>query len=113
MSEQVRLTVAADEGAAEVVCGMLRSEGIKCFERVTDVAAESFPGPNAWREIVVLAADLDRARELLEASVPAVDECVRCGHTIGEDGAGFPTRAATSRPAVRYARSACSGRPSA
>jgi hypothetical protein len=98
MSELVRLTVVADEGAAEVVCGMLRSEGIRCFQRVTDVAAEGFPGPNAWREIVVLAADLDRARELLEASEPAADECVRCGRAIGDDGGWYPNEVGELEP---------------
>jgi hypothetical protein len=39
VGEAVRLTVVPDEGAAEALCGLLRSEGIDCFYRDTDVSA--------------------------------------------------------------------------
>jgi Putative prokaryotic signal transducing protein len=64
----VRLTVVPDEGAAEALCGLLRSEGIDCFYRDTDVAAAgTFGGTTfgGWREILVAEDDLERARELL------------------------------------------------
>ena len=57
-----------DEGAAEALVGLLRSEGIDCFYRDTDVSAAGIFGPSTfggWREILVAEDDLDRARELL------------------------------------------------
>ncbi len=70
MDEVVRLTVVPDEGAAEALCGLLRSEGIECDYRDTDVSATGIFGGNAfggWREILVSGDDLERARELLPA----------------------------------------------
>ena len=64
----VRLTVVADEVEAEVVCGLLRTNGIACNYRSTDTAAgarDGAAGPVGPREIVVDEADLDAARELL------------------------------------------------
>jgi Putative prokaryotic signal transducing protein len=64
----VRLTVVPDEGAAEALCGLLRSEGIDCSYRETDVSvAGTFGGTTfgGWREILVAEDDLERARELL------------------------------------------------
>ena len=68
MGEAVRLTVVPDEGAAEALVGLLRSEGIDCFYRDTDVSAAGIFGGSTfggWREILVAEDDLDRARELL------------------------------------------------
>jgi hypothetical protein len=68
VGEAVRLTVVPDEGAAEALCGLLRSEAIDCFYRDTDVSAAGiFGGTNfgGWREILVAEDDLERARELL------------------------------------------------
>lgn len=66
MAEIVRLTVVRNEGEAEILCQMLRAEGIRCFHRVTDMTAEAalmtFGG---WREILVDKLDHARARELL------------------------------------------------
>jgi Putative prokaryotic signal transducing protein len=73
MAEAVRLTVVPDEGAAEALCGLLRSEGIDCFYRDTDVSAAGiFGGTNfgGWREILVAEDDLERARELLPDQPP-------------------------------------------
>jgi Putative prokaryotic signal transducing protein len=64
----VRLTVVANEVDAELVCGLLRSNGIACDFRSTDTAAgarDGAAGPVGPREIVVDEADLDAARELL------------------------------------------------
>jgi Putative prokaryotic signal transducing protein len=65
--EQVVVTVVSGETEAEVACGLLRSAGIECAYRDTeaiDSPIEEFvaAGP---REIVVRAADLAAARELL------------------------------------------------
>jgi hypothetical protein len=67
VGEAVRLTVVPDEGAAEALCGFLRTEGIDCFYRETDSAAGVFGGMTfaGWREILVAEDDLERARELL------------------------------------------------
>jgi hypothetical protein len=53
---------------AEVICGLLRSEGIRCLHRpmTPDTAIGTGGGFGEWREIRVLEADLDRARELVE-----------------------------------------------
>jgi hypothetical protein len=72
VSEIVRVTVVRNQPEAEIVCSLLRSEGIKCFHRPTDFAAGAFDGALSSagaREIVVDEADLERARELLEAQV--------------------------------------------
>ena len=64
----MRLTVVPDEGAAETLCGLLRSEGIECFYRDTDVSAAGIFGGTTfggWREILVAAEDLERARDLI------------------------------------------------
>jgi Putative prokaryotic signal transducing protein len=68
VKEAVRLTVVPDEGAAETLCGLLRSEGIECFYRDTDVSATGIFGGSSfggWREILVAEDDLERARELV------------------------------------------------
>ena len=66
MSEPVRLTVVPNEGEADILCGMLRVEGIRCAHRMTDLALDDagrdFGG---WREVLVAEADLARAQELL------------------------------------------------
>jgi hypothetical protein len=73
MGEAVRLTVVPDEGAAEALVGLLRSEGIDCFYRDTDVSAAGIFGGSTfggWREVLVDEDDLDRARELLPDQLP-------------------------------------------
>lgn len=94
----VRLKIASDEGKAEVVCGLLRSEGIRCFHRITDFTAESPAGTGGWREILVNEEDLQRARELVEAGTESVDECARCGRELGEDGGWYPDQARELHP---------------
>ena len=64
----MRLTVVPDEGAAEALVGLLRSEGIECFYRDTDVSAAGIFGGSTfggWREVLVDEDDLERARKLL------------------------------------------------
>lgn len=65
--QEVVVKVVSDDTEAEVVCGLLRNNGIDCFYRDTeaiDSPLEDFiaAGP---REIVVRAADADAARQLL------------------------------------------------
>ena len=67
-TETVRLAIVADEGEAEAVCGLLRSEGIRCAHRTTDVSAESGLQFGGWREVLVSTADEAKARELLAAT---------------------------------------------
>ena len=70
MTDLARLTVVRNQPEAEIVCSLLRSEGIQCFHRPTDFAAGAFDGAVSSagaREVVVAADDLERARELLDA----------------------------------------------
>jgi hypothetical protein len=67
---EVVVMVASSESEADVVCGLLRANGIECAYRDTeaiDSTIEDFiaSGP---REILVRAADLDAARDLLAQS---------------------------------------------
>jgi len=70
-SEEVAvLTVAHSESEADVVCGLLRSAGIKCGYRETqavDSLLEEFT-PSGPQEVLVHPSDLDAARELLAQS---------------------------------------------
>lgn len=66
----VALTVARNESEAEVVCGMLRANGIACGYEQTNFgagAADGFPrgGPV---EIFVAEEDAPSARQLLRAA---------------------------------------------
>ena len=68
MAEPVRVTTVPGEPEAEVLCGLLRANGIKCAHRPTaeaDSAFEGFGGEGGQREILVDPADLDAARELM------------------------------------------------
>jgi Putative prokaryotic signal transducing protein len=67
--DSVVLTVVSDEPEAEILCGLLRSAGIDCAYRDTeaiDSPIEDFIAAGQ-REILVHAADLEAARELLAA----------------------------------------------
>jgi hypothetical protein len=66
-SEEVVLTVVSGEPEAEILCGLLQSNGIECSHRETDAIdspLEDFTeaGP---REILVRPEDLEAARALL------------------------------------------------
>ena len=64
----VRLTVVGDGMEAEAICGLLRTEGIACDHRQTDMGVGAWEGTGGGgpREIVVGASDLERARELIK-----------------------------------------------
>jgi len=69
MEEVVRVTTVPGEPEAEVFCGLLRANGIKCGYRPTDEADsafEGFGGEGGEREILVAPADLEAARALLD-----------------------------------------------
>ena len=64
----VRLTVVGEAMEAETICGLLRTEGIACEHRQTDMGAGAWEatGSGGPREILVAASDLERARELIK-----------------------------------------------
>ena len=71
--DAVRLTVVSNEMEAEMLCGLLRSNGITCNYRKSDpaaaISAESggfaMAGPT---EVLVHERDLEAARRLLDRS---------------------------------------------
>jgi hypothetical protein len=66
----VHLTVVPTAAEAELLCALLRTEGIECDHRSTNVgvgAMDGIPGGGP-REVVVDAEQLARAQELLAAS---------------------------------------------
>ena len=65
---EVRLTVVANQIEAEVLCGLLRTNGIECAYRRTDVAAgmaDAGPGIGGPQEVFVDERQLEEARQLL------------------------------------------------
>jgi hypothetical protein len=66
MTFGVRLTVVESQGEADVICSMLRAEGIRCSER----QAHSIEDKRDRREILAAESDLPRARELLASAEP-------------------------------------------
>jgi type III secretory pathway lipoprotein EscJ len=64
MTLGARLTVVPSQGEADVICSLLRAEGITCAERMADSVESS----GAWREILVSESDLASARELLASA---------------------------------------------
>jgi hypothetical protein len=66
-SDLVRLTVAHSETEAQMLRGLLATEGIESLVRPTDAAAGALDGWAAAgaREIMVRPDDLERARELV------------------------------------------------
>ena len=68
----VALTMVRSEAEAEVLCGMLRANGIACGYQQTNVgagAADGF-GRGGALEIFVAEGDAQQARELLRADQP-------------------------------------------
>ncbi len=63
----VRLMVVGNSMEAETICGLLRTEGIACDHRQTDMGAGAGDavGDSGPREIVVGRDDLERARQLV------------------------------------------------
>jgi hypothetical protein len=66
----VHLTVVPNEYEAEIICALLRTEGIECDQRSTNLSVgmmDGMPGGGP-REVVVAEQSLTRAQEVLEAS---------------------------------------------
>ena len=66
----VRVAVVPTVGEAEMICGLLETEGIQAIQRAAR-GGESSSLPTGWTEVLVPEADADRARELVE---PAAQE---------------------------------------
>ena len=66
----VVLTVVPNEPEAEILCGLLRANGIECDYRETDSIDSPIEDfiPAGPREVMVHEADLEAARELLPES---------------------------------------------
>jgi hypothetical protein len=66
----VHLTVVPNEAEAELLCALLRTEGIECDHRATNMAVGSMDGmPGGGpRDVVVAEESLARAQELVAAS---------------------------------------------
>jgi putative signal transducing protein len=65
---EVALTVVANEPEAEMLCGMLRANGIACAYRTTNLAAGMADASAAMggpREVIVEEEQLEEARKLL------------------------------------------------
>jgi len=67
MDELVVVEVVSTEPEAELLCSLLRSAGVKCTPRQTNRGAGASDGlaVGGPHEIIVRAADLDLAREVL------------------------------------------------
>jgi hypothetical protein len=66
----VHLTFVPNEAEAEILCALLRTEGIECDQRATNLSVgrmDGMPGGGP-REVVVAEQHLARAQELLTAS---------------------------------------------
>ena len=66
--EPVSLTIVPNEVEAEVIRGLLATEGIEAIHRPTNFGAGATDGftPAGQREIFVRADQLDEARALIE-----------------------------------------------
>jgi hypothetical protein len=107
----VRLKIAVDETEAEVVCGLLRSEGIRCFHRPTDLTAHvAIQGPVGWREVLVNEEDLVRARESSTPAPTRSTSAPAAATSSPRTAAGIRTTRATFTRTAASARSACSVR---
>jgi hypothetical protein len=62
--DPVRLTVVPTEPEAEIICSLLRANGIECTSSAADLSTQVFGGSV---QVLVHARDLDAARRLLEA----------------------------------------------
>jgi Putative prokaryotic signal transducing protein len=64
---EVRLMVVGNSMEAEAICGLLRTEGIACDHRRTDMGAGAGDavGSSGPREILVAQGDLESARRLV------------------------------------------------
>ena len=59
----VRVTLVPTQGEAEVICGLLRANGIPCAHREVELASQTFG--SWWHEVLVPKDRLAEARELV------------------------------------------------
>jgi hypothetical protein len=64
---RVRLMVVGNSLEAETICGLLRTEGIPCDHRQTDIGAGAGDavGDSGPREVLVARDNLENARQLV------------------------------------------------
>jgi hypothetical protein len=70
VAEAVYLTLVPTEYEADILCALLRTEGIECEQRRTNLGVgtmDGMPGGGPL-EIFVAEQDLPRAQEILAAS---------------------------------------------
>jgi hypothetical protein len=69
MDELVVVEVVATQSEAELLCSLLRNEGIRCTYRVSDYGAGAADGlaVGGPQEVIVRSEDLAAAREILKA----------------------------------------------
>jgi hypothetical protein len=70
VADAVYLTLVPSEVEAELLCALLRTDGIECEQRPTNFSVgmmDGMPGGGP-REVFVGEQDLARAREILAAS---------------------------------------------
>jgi Putative prokaryotic signal transducing protein len=67
MDDLVVVDVVATQPEAELLCGLLRSAGIKCLHKLTNRGAGAADGMavGAPRQVMVRQKDADSAREIL------------------------------------------------
>jgi hypothetical protein len=64
----IPLTVVGSQAEADIICGLLRANGVRCSERSAGLAPPGTGGFGGWREILVSKDQLEAARELLAAT---------------------------------------------
>ena len=69
VAEPVRLTVVSSQAEADMICSLLRANGIACADRSADISGEVM-GFGGWTEVLVGAEDLPAAQELMEPATP-------------------------------------------
>jgi hypothetical protein len=70
MEELTTVRVVLSEPEADLLCGLLRSSGITCTHRPTNMAAGAMDGATSSfgpREVLVSATDAEAARAVLDA----------------------------------------------
>ena len=65
METPVHLTAVGSQAEADILCSLLRENGIRCGDRPADVAIQGVGGSGGWREVLVSEDQLEAARELL------------------------------------------------
>ena len=68
METGVQLTVVSSQTEADIICSLLRENGIACGDRATGMSTYGTAGFGGWREILVGEDQLEEAQALLAAS---------------------------------------------